>query len=197
MTKSVPDAPDAGTPTSVYRLYNKDGLLLYVGITGRKLERMYQHAMSKPWWGDVVEIHVNHLPTRDLALKREEMLIKGFHPVHNKQHARVGKPYRLPPRVTVETVEKILQMASLIVDESQARGFTEHVSGMLGVGHDLVKRILGSRMDAIVQREQMIRKLQRNQKDDRNAEKVRAAQRKKIAQLSDSIGRTTRISEVL
>ena len=40
--------------TALYRLYDDDGELLYVGITDSPGTRMAQHKAQKAWWGDVI-----------------------------------------------------------------------------------------------------------------------------------------------
>jgi hypothetical protein len=40
-------------PTALYRLYDRDGDLLYVGITRAPGPRMAQLAAVQPWWGEV------------------------------------------------------------------------------------------------------------------------------------------------
>lgn len=37
-------------PTCLYRLFDKSGTLLYVGISNTPKERWKQHAADKPWW---------------------------------------------------------------------------------------------------------------------------------------------------
>lgn len=38
------------TPTSLYKYYDRDGVLLYVGITGRGDTRNAEHNKTKFWW---------------------------------------------------------------------------------------------------------------------------------------------------
>lgn len=77
--------PDA-EPTSVYRYYDKSGLLLYVGITSRATSRQREHNADKEWWPFVASQQVEHYPTRAAALVRERELIIGFRPPFNRQH---------------------------------------------------------------------------------------------------------------
>lgn len=73
-------------PTSVYRYYDKSGLLLYVGITSRATKRQREHNGDKEWWPLVTSQEVEHYPTRALALSRERQLIIGYRPPFNTQH---------------------------------------------------------------------------------------------------------------
>lgn len=45
-----------GGPHILYRLYDKAGELLYIGITNNIQNRLEQHAQTKRWWPDVAEI---------------------------------------------------------------------------------------------------------------------------------------------
>jgi hypothetical protein len=73
-------------PTSVYRYYDKAGVLLYVGITSRATTRQQEHNADKEWWAFVARQEVEHLDTRPLASERERELIRQFHPPFNKVH---------------------------------------------------------------------------------------------------------------
>lgn len=73
-------------PTSVYRYYDKSGLLLYVGITSRGTARQSEHNRDKEWWRFVARQSVEHFGTRDEAEKRERSLIGHFRPPFNRQH---------------------------------------------------------------------------------------------------------------
>lgn len=76
---------DILTPTSVYRYYDRNDLLLYVGITRRGIARNIEHS-SKEWWPFVVRQEVEHYPHRDGAAQHEKHLIRKFRPPFNKQH---------------------------------------------------------------------------------------------------------------
>lgn len=41
--------------TALYRLYGKEGKLLYIGISQNPDVRWGQHSTTKPWWGEVEE----------------------------------------------------------------------------------------------------------------------------------------------
>jgi hypothetical protein len=54
---------ESDAPTSVYRLYDADRRLLYVGVAYDPAARWKQHR-SRRWWKDVVEKTVVPYPTR-------------------------------------------------------------------------------------------------------------------------------------
>jgi predicted GIY-YIG superfamily endonuclease len=70
-------------PTTVYRLRDADGALLYVGIAGNPGRRFEQHAGEKPWWGDVATVGLAHYESREAAAAAEMAAIKEERPRYN------------------------------------------------------------------------------------------------------------------
>jgi hypothetical protein len=89
-------------PSSVYRLYNEAGELLYVGLTDRGHLRVADHLASKPWAWEIAETRWEHFATRDEAAARERTVIEGEYPLYNI----VGCEYR-----GAETVHEFGSMA--------------------------------------------------------------------------------------
>jgi hypothetical protein len=82
--------------TALYRLFDCDGKLLYVGITCNVDSRMSSHASAKPWWGHVVRQDVEWFPDRPTALAAEVNAIVSEAPAHNVRDSPwAPKP---PPR---------------------------------------------------------------------------------------------------
>lgn len=74
------------TPTSVYRYYDKHGVLLYVGITGRGMARNAEHNKTQEWWPYVTRQEVDHYKSRRAAGNIEKQLIQQHRPPFNVQH---------------------------------------------------------------------------------------------------------------
>lgn len=79
-------APETPVPTALYRLRDKAGGLLYVGITDNPERRWKDHEKDKPWWPQVAARSIEWLPTRGLALTAEAKAIRAERPRHNLQH---------------------------------------------------------------------------------------------------------------
>ena len=74
--------------TTLYRAYNSENELLYVGISHSVMARIGQHKSAGVWHGKCVRITLEHFANRELARKAENKAIKKEYPIYNKQ----GKP---------------------------------------------------------------------------------------------------------
>ena len=73
-------------PTALYRLFDEDGALLYVGVTQRLQRRLGSHRREKPWWGLVDHWETEWFDRRQDALKAETHAIKTERPMFNEVH---------------------------------------------------------------------------------------------------------------
>lgn len=73
-------------PTALYRLHNKAGDLLYVGISGDPLRRWPEHAADKEWWPEVSRFSIDWFDNRPAALAAERDAIRAEKPLHNVVH---------------------------------------------------------------------------------------------------------------
>lgn len=92
--------------TALYRFFNAEGALLYVGITHDIDERWAAHERDKSWWPQVAEKTVEWFATRPLALEAERQAVQQEAPVHNV----TGKPWsetRRPLEAHERTVSQL------------------------------------------------------------------------------------------
>lgn len=68
----------------LYRLYDADDVLLYVGMTNEWDRRESEHARFQPWWGEVVRFTHEPYPNRVDAEAAEKVAVRTEHPVFNK-----------------------------------------------------------------------------------------------------------------
>lgn len=75
--------------TALYRLYDKYGDLLYVGITVNPNTRLAEHAEEKVWWSEVDQSRTRIVwyRWRDRARREEETAIATENPRYNVVHA--------------------------------------------------------------------------------------------------------------
>lgn len=69
--------------TTLYRMFDAQGRLLYVGISARAAMRWEQHRGEKQWWSEVARIEVEHHEDRLAALTAETTAIRRERPRFN------------------------------------------------------------------------------------------------------------------
>lgn len=73
--------------TTLYRYYDSEGQLLYVGITGNNTKRQSQHRRNSFWFGEVATASFEYFDDREEALEAETKAIQNEKPKHNiKKH---------------------------------------------------------------------------------------------------------------
>jgi len=76
---------------ALYRHYDKNDALLYVGISLSSIARMVQHKQKADWTGDAVKMTTEWLDSREEALEAEKIAIKEESPLYNIVHNRPPK----------------------------------------------------------------------------------------------------------
>lgn len=69
--------------TALYKLYDEEGVLIYVGISNLPHHRWSEHAGSKPWWHEVAERGIEWFDTRVEAELAEAQCISTYRPRYN------------------------------------------------------------------------------------------------------------------
>lgn len=82
---------DFSRRTALYRLFDTEGRLLYVGIAFNPDSRWAGHSASKSWWPDVAEKRIEWHETRSAAVAAERAAIAAELPLYNKQDS--PQPY--------------------------------------------------------------------------------------------------------
>lgn len=77
---------------SLYRFYDAEDRLLYVGITSAGPSRWADHELHKDWWVLVVRTTVEHFDNRVTAAAAERSAILAEQPVHNIVHMTERAP---------------------------------------------------------------------------------------------------------
>ena len=73
---------------TLYRFFDSEGRLLYVGISKFFEARMKQHYRNSSWFFDSMSVTLEHFETREQVEQAEAIAIKSENPIHNK----AGKP---------------------------------------------------------------------------------------------------------
>lgn len=80
--------------TTLYRYFDADGKLLYIGITNHAVLRALQHSRFSRWWPSVRSATFEHYATRDEALAAEAAAITRERPPHNVAGHPDHAPFR-------------------------------------------------------------------------------------------------------
>jgi antitoxin (DNA-binding transcriptional repressor) of toxin-antitoxin stability system len=95
---TVPNRSSGPRETAVYRLYDADETLLYVGITYDIKTRFADHKADKEWWPEVSTKEIRWLPDREAAWAEEQRVIHEEHPRYNVASVRwVHAVHGAPP----------------------------------------------------------------------------------------------------
>lgn len=70
----------------VYRYFDADDTLLYVGLTWYFAQRDQAHSWTSPWYRLAVRHEVEEFPDRVTAEAHEQALIRRLQPPHNTKH---------------------------------------------------------------------------------------------------------------
>lgn len=108
-------------PTALYRLYDGDGVLLYVGITGDLKTRWMMHSYT-PWGPQIATREAEWFDTPSEAASAEVEAIQTEKPIHNVAHnfTRVPPPRSPWPSLSSAGRQKAAMLADLIRAEIDA-----------------------------------------------------------------------------
>lgn len=85
----------------LYRFYDADDVLLYVGITMNPSQRWANHREEKAWWSDVATVRTQLFDSREAVAEAEIEAIRHERPLHNVVHNAPPKPtQQRPPKPT-------------------------------------------------------------------------------------------------
>lgn len=87
--KGPPKPPRTNVATILYRHFDKQGRLLYVGISLGVLHRTSRHKAGSSWFDQIATITLEHFPNKANASAAEKRAIRDECPAHNRLH--VGK----------------------------------------------------------------------------------------------------------
>lgn len=112
--------PEPAQCTALYRLYDANDGLLYVGITSNPDARWERHALFKSWWTDVTRKHLTWLDgSWREALDTEAATIRAERPTRNGTHNHALAPFdpKAWPHIEAPPRGKSAALASAIRSE--------------------------------------------------------------------------------
>ena len=71
---------------TLYRHFDANNNLLYIGVSSRISQRIKEHSIHSSWWKNVSKITLEHFETRKEVLEAERNAIIAEQPKHNIKH---------------------------------------------------------------------------------------------------------------
>lgn len=71
----------------LYRHFDADGRLLYVGVSNNVERRLIQHHRDSPWASEIASVVSEPMETREGALIAERAAIEAEKPIHNSTYS--------------------------------------------------------------------------------------------------------------
>jgi hypothetical protein len=81
----VSDRAGSWGPTQLYRFYDSEFRLLYIGVTGRLVDRITQHRTKAEWWPLVAYLETEWHQSMYWALEAERAAIADEFPSFNRR----------------------------------------------------------------------------------------------------------------
>jgi predicted GIY-YIG superfamily endonuclease len=132
MTERTAVHPDAVVYTCLYRHFDKDGALLYVGVSLSAVHRLAQHRDASHWYAEIASVKIERFTDRKEALTAERAAITAENPRHNlyrpsvKEVARtraddsrqdlVRRLVQFNPLYSLENAAVVLQCGKTAID---------------------------------------------------------------------------------
>lgn len=91
-------AKKAAAKTALYRHYNEQGQLLYVGISLQILSRTTKHRLNARWYEQITHIDIEWLASRALAEAAERTAIETENPLYNVTYNKAPKHVAKEPQ---------------------------------------------------------------------------------------------------
>lgn len=95
------------TQNILYRHYDENGTLLYIGVSTSFFERLSQHKCHSTWFNQIQTMTLERFSTKVEMLKAEKKAIKKEKPVHNVHYSDVEKIIPNPVLKISQVAEKI------------------------------------------------------------------------------------------
>ena len=107
--------------TTLYRYFDGDGHLLYVGITKNQFDRFAQHSKNSVWFSQIATATFEHFESRDQALIAETRAIGTELPKYNKAG----------PVISENGLRHLLSLVAGELTDNWHRNMTQKISRLM------------------------------------------------------------------
>lgn len=101
------------TKTALYRHFDRDGTLLYVGVSMAALHRLAQHRDRSGWFESISNVTIEYFGTRQEAIEAECSAIKNETPKFNSKHVEREPQPRLRPLTPAEITDARAKLGAM------------------------------------------------------------------------------------
>lgn len=95
----------------LYRHFDKDNRLLYVGESISTMGRLAQHRSGSGWYDEITNVTIEKFPTKSAAKEAESIAIRSENPLYNKAGRQPGTSEKATWKVP--TKEKIIESSGI------------------------------------------------------------------------------------
>ncbi len=131
----------------LYRHFDNDGKLLYVGISLNAVKRLAQHKIHAHWFESISQIKIESFETREAAVLAERNAISNENPIHNLMRPSI-KPHPLSSKERMEA--SIRDLTKRIVQFNTTYSIRD-VASSLGTSETEVKRFMDENKLAFIE----------------------------------------------
>lgn len=121
----------------LYRHFDKDGALLYVGVSLSAIQRLSQHREASHWSGDIASVKVEWFADRKEAITAERAAITSENPRHNLYRPKVAEVVNARAEESRQDLIRRLVQFNPTYSRDEA-------AGILGVGVGSIKQWMES-----------------------------------------------------
>jgi len=108
----------------LYRHFDKDGQLLYVGISFGAIARLQAHKRDADWFDNIARVEIQKFRTMEAAKKAERKAIQREKPIHNR-HRYIEKPKK---KVRKEVVKRVAKPKRMPVPHDRPSTYEKYVA---------------------------------------------------------------------
>lgn len=136
---------EAQREQSLYRHYDKDGKLLYVGVSLSAIKRLSEHVGISHWANDIASVTIEKFPNRKAVLDAEKEAITNENPIHNIMRPRISvvkksREERLRDRLEEIAEQSRAELSASIVQYNPMYS-PQEVAEMTGITQKRVKEM--------------------------------------------------------
>jgi hypothetical protein len=129
--------------THLYRHFNAEGELLYVGISLSAINRLGQHKDNSHWFDSICRVDIQNFDTREEAVNAETLAIRDEKPKHNVRKQIDLKKEKYLNHKHINTIAKATQddLTSNIIQFNLIYSYSE-AAKLLRINSTAVKKLI-------------------------------------------------------